>query len=76
MVITICEVIDVVSSQRVNTVVYGSLVGSLACPGEVCLQSWGPCVQLRKNISVVSPPLSEHLLKSIWKLLKWRNLSV
>lgn len=45
------------------SVLYGTHVGSLACPREVSLQGGCPSVQQRQYVGVIGPGISEALLE-------------
>ena len=75
MVVAICEVVDVVPCNRVYSVVKSSLLGSLASPCKVSLESWSSGVEVAHGISVVSPAFPKNLLKCIRELFKGRSLT-
>ena len=75
MVVPVCEVVDVVTSDWVYTVVHRALVRPLPCASEVCFQSWSSGVQVTHYICVVCPAFSEHVFKSGWKLFEWGSFS-
>ena len=62
VIVTICEIVDVVSDHAVLAIVDGSRGGSLACASEVSLQSRSSRVTQRQNVSVVGPSIAEALL--------------
>lgn len=64
MVVPITEVIDVVSGDRIFTVVQGTEVRALASPSEVGLQGGCASVENRDGIGVVGPRVSESSLKT------------
>jgi hypothetical protein len=61
VVVAVTEVVDVVSLDRVDAIIEGSLEGSLASSCEVCLKSWSSCVEDANTVSIVSPSLSKGL---------------
>ena len=46
MVVSIGEVVNVVSCNCIDTIVECSLMGSLTSPCKVCLQSWGASIEI------------------------------
>lgn len=61
MVVPICEVVDEVTSNRVDTVVHCTLVSSATCSSKVGFKSWGAGVKVTHDIGVVSPTFSENV---------------
>ena len=54
-VVAIREVVDVVPSHRIDTVVKSTHVRSLTCPREVGLQRWSSRIQIAHRVSIVAP---------------------
>ena len=71
VVISVAEVVDVVSLNSILAIVNSSLPCSLSSSSEISFQRRCPCVQNTNAVSVVSPGLTECLLKRSVKLLKW-----
>ena len=70
MVISVCKIVDEISSDRIDAIVEGSLMSPLAGSGEISLESRRSCVQVAHGVSIISPALSEALLQSVWELFK------
>lgn len=65
MIETIAEIVNVISLNGVNTIIYGSLEGPLSGSCEISLQRGSACVQDTDPIGVVRPGLTECFLKVI-----------
>ena len=76
MVVPVGEIIDVVASHSINSVIDGSLVSPFACASEIRLQGWSAGVKVTHYICIVSPPLSENGLESLRELLERINVPV
>ena len=76
MVVPIGEIVDVVTSHSIYSVIDGSLVGSFACASEIRLQGWSTGVKVTHYICIVSPTLSENRLESLGELLERGNVPV
>ena len=75
MVEAVTEVVDVVSNDRVLSIVKSTLVGTLARTSEISLKSRCASVQDAKSISIISPCISEGLLQLFrLELLEWLAL--
>lgn len=65
MVVSIAEIVDVVTSARCFEIVHRSLHRPLPRPRKISFQSWRTCVQHRQSISVIGPQVSKHLFKPL-----------
>ena len=63
MVEAITEIVNVVSLNGINTIIYGSLKGSLSGSFEISLQRGSTGVQDTDPIGVVRPGLTECFFK-------------
>ena len=63
MVETIAEIVDVVSLNGINTIIYGSFKSSLSSSCEISLQGGGAGVQDTDSIGVICPCLTECFFK-------------
>jgi len=59
----IAEIVDVVSLNGINTIIYGSFKSSLSSSCEISLQGGGAGVQDTDSIGVICPCLTECFLK-------------
>jgi len=71
VVISVAEIVDVVSLNSILAIINSSLPRSFSSSSEISFQCRCPCVQNTNAISVISPSLTECLLKRSIKLLKW-----
>ena len=71
LVVAIAEVVVVVSNDAVLKIVHGSFLCSFASPREISFLCWGAGVEDAQHVSIVSPPFSECLLKTIVESLEW-----
>ena len=76
MVVPIGEIVDVVTSHSIYSVINSSLVSSFACASEIRLQSWSAGVKVTHYICIISPTLSENGLESLRELLERGNVPV
>ena len=63
MIEAIAEIVNEVSLNGINTIIYGSLEGPLSGSCEISLQRRSACVQDTDPISVVRPGFTENFLK-------------
>ena len=75
LVVAVSEIVDVVSRDRVNSIVYCSLVGPGSCASKVGFEGWSSRVQIAHDVSVVGPALSECLLQRGRELLERTEFS-
>ena len=76
MVIPVGEIVDVVASHSIYSVIECSLVSPFACSSEIRLQGWSAGVKVTHNICIVSPSLSKNGLESLRELLERGNVAV
>jgi len=70
VVVSVTEIVDVVSLNRVDSVVKRSSHRALAIPSEVCLLSRCTRVQNADGVSIICPRFSEGFLKLRVELLE------
>ena len=70
MVVAVAEVVNVVSLDGIDAIIYGALECPLARPGEICLKSRCSCVEDTDSIGIVCPCLTECFFEVFREFLK------
>jgi len=76
MVITIREVVNVVTGHSIDAVVNGASVSSLASASKICFESGSASVEVAHDVGVVGPAFSEDIFQSGRELLEWGELAI
>lgn len=70
MVVTIAKIVDVIPLDGILAVLNSSLPCAFTRAGEISLEGGSASIENTDDVSIVSPSLSEGLLKRVDKLLE------